>query len=942
MKMRCLLLVLLFIAINSAEAQKTYVPDDKFELALMGLGCDDGIELNDSVLTDKIKVLTNLNVTDKTINDLTGIGDFKGLQILHCEKNQLTSLDLTGLTLLRQLYCWNNLMTSLTIKYNSALTLVVCYNNKLTTLNVSYNTLLESLSCSDNDIVELNVWGATALTTLSCSRNEIVLLNLNNNTALKAIDCSYNNLIILKVSNGKNDLITNFNATNNVSLTCIEVDDAAKANSGAAPYTNWSKPPSATYSENCIAPTTWVPDEKFELALQELGYDDGAPDHYVYTHEIARVDSLSVSWKEITDLTGIAGFENLEILNCSNNQIDTLDLSSNTSLVKVECNNNQLASLNVRNGYNSLITTFSATGNPALTCIEVDDEIKANGGLAPYADWQKDPAAGYCANCSLFGVQISVPDDWFEGALISKGLDQGALDDKVNASVVSRVKSLDVNSKVIHDLTGIKGFIALEILNCANNLLNALDVSQNSALVSLTCYHNQLTTIDLSQNPALILLNCANNELNSLDVSHNPNLGSLDCQLNQISTLDLSKNPNLAGLSCRSNLLQSLDVSENLFLKTLDCWGNQINGLDVSKNTSLTHLFCGANKLTQLDVSGGAIVQLNCSNNNLKELVVSDNTNMARLECQYNQLESLDVGNNPKIWLLDCSHNLLPVLDIGSIAALVDFVCTDNDLKTLVVSGNTLLGGLYCGHNDIESLILNNNTALLTLDCYDNNIKSLDLSDNLKLKYIRIYDNPIEELIMPGESESKAGEVSHGDKSEFEATATNTTLKGLNISKTALKSIKVLNFAGLDSLCVQGSMLDSLDVSGNVILRILNTTNTPLKCIQVNQNQLNAIPAGWVKDATTSYSVNCKSSTSIDEEILAEAVMVYPNPACDVLTILSGIPLISIEVYSVTGVKIMDIDSNFDAIPLKGLPEGVYILKIETVSGRLTKKFSKQ
>jgi hypothetical protein len=105
---------------------------------------------------------------------------------------------------------------------------------------------------------------------------------------------------------------------------------------------------------------------------------------------------------------------------------------------------------------------------------------------------------------------------------------------------------------------------------------------------------------------------------------------------------------------------------------------------------------------------------------------------------------------------------------------------------------------------------------------------------------------------------------------------------------------------------------------------------------------LNAIPAGWIKDATTTYSVNCKSSTSIDPEILKEAILLYPNPACDVLMVESGIPIIGMEVYSVTGVKILDIDSDFYTIPLKGLPEGVYILKIESVFGHLTKKFSKQ
>ena len=39
----------------------------------------------------------------------------------------------------------------------------------------------------------------------------------------------------------------------------------------------------------------------------------------------------------------------------------------------MRCNNNQLTSLDVRNGNNTNITTFNATTNPDLTCIFVDD-----------------------------------------------------------------------------------------------------------------------------------------------------------------------------------------------------------------------------------------------------------------------------------------------------------------------------------------------------------------------------------------------------------------------------------------------------------------------------------------------------------------------------------------------------------------------------------------
>jgi hypothetical protein len=226
--------------------------------------------------------------------------------------------------------------------------------------------------------------------------------------------------------------------------------------------------------------------------------------------------------------------------------------------------------------------------------------------------------------------------------------------------------------------------------------------------------------------------------------------------------------------------------------------------------------------------------------------------------------------------------------------------------------------------------------------CNSNQITSLDLTNNCRLKQIIVHDNPLTEITLPPPTCTKAGESGLTNESLFAINASNKTLLSLNISKTALTSIDVLNFASLDTLQVQSSKLDSLDVSGNVVLRCLNTTGTPLKCIQVNQNQLNSIPAGWIKDAAASYSTNCKAATTIEAEILAESIMLYPNPSGDVLTIESGIPLISVEIYTVTGVKIMDIHSDFDAIPVKNLSEGVYMVKIETEYGSITRKFTKQ
>ena len=184
-----------------------------------------------------------------------------------------------------------------------------------------------------------------------------------------------------------------------------------------------------------FAQNTYVPDNNFEQALIDLGYDTTLDDSVV-TANISGVTSLDVSSKEISDLTGIEAFTalteldcrdnqlttldvtantalisllffdneltNLDIsknvaleilggdrnkltsldvtnnihitnLNCYGNQLTSLDLSQNTKLKVLYASGNQLTSLNMRNGVKDSLNTFVIQSNPDLTCIDVLD-----------------------------------------------------------------------------------------------------------------------------------------------------------------------------------------------------------------------------------------------------------------------------------------------------------------------------------------------------------------------------------------------------------------------------------------------------------------------------------------------------------------------------------------------------------------------------------------
>ena len=77
--------------------------------------------------------------------------------------------------------------------------------------------------------------------------------------------------------------------------------------------------------------TTYVPDDNFEQALIDLGYDTTLDDS-VLTENISSLTTLDVSGKEISNLTGIEAFTALTVLKINTNKLTSVDLSKNTAL----------------------------------------------------------------------------------------------------------------------------------------------------------------------------------------------------------------------------------------------------------------------------------------------------------------------------------------------------------------------------------------------------------------------------------------------------------------------------------------------------------------------------------------------------------------------------------------------------------------------------------
>lgn len=103
---------------------------------------------------------------------------------------------------------------------------------------------------------------------------------------------------------------------------------------------------------------TKFPDDNFRNYLLEQDY---GKDGVLTEAEIRNITVMDVSEKDIKSLKGIEYFTALDSLDCSVNELTTLDVSKNTALKKLNCGFNELTALDVSK--NTALNVLTCCGN---------------------------------------------------------------------------------------------------------------------------------------------------------------------------------------------------------------------------------------------------------------------------------------------------------------------------------------------------------------------------------------------------------------------------------------------------------------------------------------------------------------------------------------------------------------------------------------------------
>lgn len=404
-----------------------------------------------------------------------------------------------------------------------------------------------------------------------------------------------------------------------------------------------------------IAPAqnVFIPDSIFKAALTGNANINTNGDGEIQMSEAAVYSGwIDVPGLNIADLTGIEAFPLIPYLDCRNNNLSALNVTSNTVLTRLYCGGNSITALDV--SANTALTDLLCEIN-ALTSLD----ISTNTALI---------------KLSCFSNQISSLD--------------------VSANTV--LEQLYCGNNLLTALD-VSADTALTALSFSENQLTSIDVSNNTALVYFYSAINYLTNVDLTNHNFLLVADCGYNLIDSLDITGDTSLAYLFCSGNQLTTLNLLPHFNLNTLWCNNNLLTTLNLSANPVFVSLLCDSNQLTSLNVQNgnNTSVTNFIANGNpNLFCIQVDDAAYSTANwhvvdpwSSFNNSCFTTLSEDANEVHLSLYPNPFNNQLILN-------------IPDKDLGARFAIHDatgkiIMEKDANESMLTVNTENFAGGLY-------------------------------------------------------------------------------------------------------------------------------------------------------------------------------------------------------------------------------------------------------
>lgn len=500
-----------------------------------------------------LPALTTLNLKH---NKLTGFNpnDLPKLKTLILSENPLNKVDVSRCPNIKSLRIEKCSLSDLSFSAISLEELYVNDNPSLKTITTPLKNLLKvkRIRLNNNGIKSLTLSDSPNLTDLEIRNNKLEQLNIERLPKLKLLYLQNNMLsvealdnIIKSLPNNQGNLSISGNPNPrgaNLALAREKgwvLDVTPQANSEQIAL-SFPKGLSSSVSVSTLSGKVELVEEDGKKTIVEVGTSLTNPKIVQIPHG-----------GKIT-LQGEILF-----LDASNHQVSSIDLSQATSIQLLNCSQNAIGTLNVSACKNLL---FLYANECNLTKIE---------GLAH----TKQLKELFVMNNQLTSLDLSQCNN-----LTALNIDRNS---------ISHIQ--------LDNLTALSALSCKK-----NKGLKELELKNHSKLVALSCEQNEISKLDFTGTPNIETLYCGDNKLNELNIATLRSLKELNCKLNQLKQLDLSNNIKLAELYCFDNELTELDLSAQHELNTLSCGANKLTKLILPKNNKITSLSVSFNKLQTL------------------------------------------------------------------------------------------------------------------------------------------------------------------------------------------------------------------------------------------------------------------------------------------------------------------------------------------------------
>ena len=726
------------------------------------------------VRTDAIPEITELDLSNCQISDLTGIEYFTNLVTLNLSKNTITDIsDLAGLKSLETLNLSNNTINNIdNMRSLTALTNLNLNSNKISDISaVSSLVNLQTLDVSNNAI-------STAVAVQSLPN--LTSLNVSQNSSLGNItDVLMSKLTVLNVAN---TAITNIEGITNC-RSLIELNVSNNNISSLSPLFETERVDNQTVAI------------MRNLQKLDIGYTTKIGLSFTSLKRITNLKELYAQGNEITSVNGIAEMGNLEYVNLDDNEISNIDYFRTTTTqngvtvtkdlipaTQISLANNEIVDISVL-GYLAEIEYLNLSGNhiQVITPIEGFDfskgldlrnqtitmpiyqkKINDNHYVILFNIMQsaKNPdsiAYAENANFTTEGVTLNtdstytvspyynviITPDKTKDDLLSITLHGGVADGtkitfqiSTSSTAIETLQFEDPNlDEAIYKylLTHMDddSYIARapKIINITQKEIantKELDIS-NAKIQNLKGLSNfsNLQILNLSNNLVsddseikllddLQVLNFANNKLDN-------HYTSIETLYN-LTNLDLSGN-NIQDLNSLNNYLVNLETEkEDSQLTELTLANNSLNNIELlSKFSTLQKLNISNNDITDISYisPNKALDTLNISGNNIEDItVVSELSNIRILYMSNNLIENIQPITNLSLTTLDISGNrIVDITPIRYQTGLVDLYINNNKIADVSNIESLLLRGTFEAKQQKLTQILDENaTGIITVD----------------------------------------------------------------------------------------------------------------------------------------------------------------------------------------------------------------------------------